>query len=162
MQAAADQPAALPPLPDWAQQLDRPGESRRESLDFNRQAVMDANQERRRLDFVLWGDSITAALQFKFPQTWDKWFGEYDALPLGVSASTVEELTWRIMGGRERFALGPKVSGVAAVAGMPVALHITVRWSPACSYVPPVLQCCCFHWQPPALPALPTTPAPAR
>ncbi|KAI7842331.1 hypothetical protein COHA_003971 [Chlorella ohadii] len=111
-QAAAVQPAALPPLPEWAQQLDRPGESRRESLDFNRQAVADANQERRRLDFVLWGDSITAALQFKYAQSWDKWFGEYDALPLGVSASTVEELAWRIMGGRERFALGPKVIAI--------------------------------------------------
>lgn len=39
----------------------------------------------------------------------DKWFGEYEAVALGVSASTVEELAWRIMSGRERLDVGPKV-----------------------------------------------------
>ncbi|PRW59318.1 1-alkyl-2-acetylglycerophosphocholine esterase [Chlorella sorokiniana] len=111
-QAAAVQPAALPAMPQWAQELDKPGESRRESLAWNKKTVADANDEGRQLDFVLWGDSLTAALQFKYPETWNEWFGEYDAAPLGVSASTVEELAWRIMGGRERLNVGPKVIAI--------------------------------------------------
>lgn len=107
VQAAAVQPAA--PLPDWAKPLDREGPSRDEAFAYNRRVVADANAERRQLDFVLWGDSLTSNLQSKYPQTWDEWFGQYDAAPLGVSASTVEELAWRIMSGRERFDVGPRV-----------------------------------------------------
>lgn len=67
------------------------------------------------------GDSLTVNLQSKYPQTWDEWFGQYDAAPLGVSASTVEELAWRIMSGRERFDVGPKVRHIIEWKGPVVA-----------------------------------------
>lgn len=69
-QAAAVQPAALPAMPEWAVQLDKPGESRRQSFAYNRKTVSEVNSEGRQLDFVMWGDSLTAALQFKYRDTW--------------------------------------------------------------------------------------------
>lgn len=57
-------------MPEWAVQLDKPGESRRQSFAYNRKTVSEVNSEGRQLDFVMWGDSLTAALQFKYRDTW--------------------------------------------------------------------------------------------
>lgn len=47
-----------------------------------------------------------------YPNLWKQYWGDLEAAPLGVGGNTVEELTWRLALGGERFALPPRVAAV--------------------------------------------------
>lgn len=74
---------------------------------------------------VFWGDSMVALLILNsnyasiYANAWGPLLGEWRAVaPLGVAGSTVEELTYRMMAGGERFEVDPLV-------GCPMAMHGT-------------------------------------
>lgn len=70
--------------------------------------VAEANKTKTRYDFVLFGDSITQMVADKNMDIWNKYFGSLKSAPMGVSGNTVEELSWRVSLGKERFAVSPK------------------------------------------------------
>lgn len=75
----------------------------------NAKLVTEANKSKTRYDFVLFGDSITQFVADKNMDIWNKHFGTLKkSAPLGVSGNTVEELSWRVALGKERFAVSPK------------------------------------------------------
>ena len=104
---------ALPTLPSWAsmRQLEA-GSVQQQSYAGNRNLVLAANRAvpQRRYDFVMYGDSITAALRIDYGGVWERYFGGWRSAALGVGQSTIEELTWRVLAGGERFAEDPRVA----------------------------------------------------
>ena len=76
--------------------------------DYNKK-TMGGTATTEPLDFVLYGDSITAVLAVRKKELWSKYFGHVRAMPMGVGASTVETLTWRMMQGGERPPRAPRV-----------------------------------------------------
>lgn len=102
------------PIPAWVQ-----GDPARESKSKNRAAgqrnaqfVARANAAGTRMDFVLYGDSITRNMVDKSPTVWSQYFGGLRAAPLGVGGNTVEELSWRVSRGKEVFRVPPRAVGV--------------------------------------------------
>jgi len=73
------------------------------------QKVADADAEGRRLDVVLYGDSLTAELARTSSAAWDTAFAGLDTLALGACSSSVANLAWRILEGGERPSQAPKV-----------------------------------------------------
>lgn len=109
-----------PVVPKWVRgdpaKETRP--ERRESGARNAQLVQKANKDRTRYDFVLYGDSITNNLvAVKFKDAWAKSFGDLKhAAALGVGGNTVEELSWRVAVGKEKFEVAPRC--VAILVGI--------------------------------------------
>ncbi|KAI3433894.1 hypothetical protein D9Q98_003696 [Chlorella vulgaris] len=79
------------------------------SYTANVAAVKAANNAGRRLEYVQWGDSITARLNM-FPENkavWNRVFASTNAVALGVGGDKVDGLAWRIVYGGERPAIAP-------------------------------------------------------
>lgn len=95
----------LPALPEWATKDTSP--DRAPQYAANKKLVQGAGNTQ--YDVVLYGDSITAALAAKFTKEWDTFAGGWKAAPLGVGGNTVQELTWRMMVGGEKFKKDPRV-----------------------------------------------------
>lgn len=72
--------------------------------------VRKANADGVRYDFVLYGDSITQNVADRYMDVWNSHFR--NGVPLGVGGNTVEELSWRLIKGAERFTRGPKTVGL--------------------------------------------------
>jgi len=81
----------------------------REPYTRNTSLVKQANKAGTRYDVVQYGDSITANLATKFTREWKEFAGGWKAAPLGIGGTSVQELTWRLMAGGEKFAKDPKV-----------------------------------------------------
>lgn len=77
------------------------------AIEKNRKVMAEANAKGVPLDFVLYGDSITWYHSFQTPESFNKYFGGYNALPMGIGGDTVENLTYRMMT-TEKPALPPK------------------------------------------------------
>ena len=104
-------------VPAWVAPRNFSTDYRTTSLDYNVRLVRNANQTKALFDFAMWGDSLTANLLFDLQSApvWDRYFSKAQAgwtsARLGVGGSTVEELTWRLMEGGEKFAIDPLVGG---------------------------------------------------
>lgn len=113
---AAAAAATVPfPLPPWA----RAGGTSEAAL-INRDLVYRQNQSGRRMDVVMYGDSITYRInnapEVNATQHWNATLGwdravqrPLDTAALGAPGSTVEGLAYRLMSGDERFDLAPRV-----------------------------------------------------
>ncbi|KAL4439800.1 hypothetical protein ABPG75_002801 [Micractinium tetrahymenae] len=104
-------PAAVPPLPSWALAYDMEAESqyRKDSWYYNLEVAAAANASGEPLDFVIFGDSMTARIRLNNPESWADHFGDLQGAPMGVGGNTVQELMWRLGVGGERFAVSPRV-----------------------------------------------------
>lgn len=107
-------PGTVPPTPSWVRgdPAKEKKASRRAAGARNLKLVKEANSKGTRYDFVLYGDSITQFIADDYMDLWKKHFGDLKAAPLGVGGNTVEELSWRLVRGGEKFDKGPKVVGV--------------------------------------------------
>lgn len=110
----APPPQRAPAVPAWVRgdPFKETSESRRAAAARNAKIVEAANRAKIRYDFVLYGDSITQYVGDKYMDVWNKHFGHLRAAPLGIGGNTVEELSYRVALGRERFATGPRVVGI--------------------------------------------------
>ena len=103
-------------MPPWAVRIPADTINRMFAFGYNTRLVAAANASATTYDLAMYGDSLTAFLKLQ-PENaavWDKYFGtakNWTAARLGVGGSTVEELTWRLMAGGEKFAVDPLVSG---------------------------------------------------
>ncbi|PSC73166.1 Adenosylmethionine-8-amino-7-oxononanoate aminotransferase isoform B [Micractinium conductrix] len=96
--------------PAWAVRGKLRPKVRVASLASNRRAVAGINAAGRRLDLVLYGDSITSKIRMKCMEEWRAAVGDaWGAVPLGVGGSTICELTWRLMSGGERLEADPRL-----------------------------------------------------
>ena len=100
--AAASRPkaeqSAPPSVPSWAV-----GDKSTAGA-TNKETMKRLNDSGKRIDFILYGDSITAWSNASF----DKAFGQWVSAPMGIAGDTVEQLARRIMSGDERPAKPPK------------------------------------------------------
>ena len=109
---ASPPPSPPPPsleIPSWVQgnPQDSPTDHVRESGKWNADTVRAANKAGKKLDFVLYGDSITAYVKAKGHMgVFEKYFGKSSA-PLGVGGNTVQNLAWRLVN-TERLSSPPK------------------------------------------------------
>ena len=106
--AVGRKPLAVPAVPSWVR-FGNQKESRMNEHKTNKREVAKANLASRRLDLVMYGDSITS-FHAKDRSVWDKHFGGKGALPLAMGGSTLPELAWRVMLGEERPQLDPRVA----------------------------------------------------
>lgn len=117
--APASHTLSPPPVPKWVRG-DPAKESRKERRDSgarNARLVKRANETNTQYDFVLYGDSITNNLVDKFKSSWTKNFGDMkNAAALGIGGNTVEELSWRLALGKEKFEVAPRC--VAVLVGI--------------------------------------------
>lgn len=105
--AHAPAPGREPPLPSWARMVI---DDRVRAAHARCKGVVDqANRTGTRYDVVMWGDSITAALAGDAAGEWRAFSTGWRAAALGVGGTSVEELTWRVMAGGERFSKDPRV-----------------------------------------------------
>ncbi len=118
-QLAVPQPApapqrAPPAVPAWVRgdPFKERNASRREGAARNAKIVESANATGEVYDFVLYGDSITQFVGDRHMDVWNKHFGHLRSAPLGIGGNTVEELSYRVALGRERFKVGPRVVGL--------------------------------------------------
>jgi lysophospholipase L1-like esterase len=111
-------------IPPWVQgdPLRSKNKTVRASGKWNATLVTDANKARKKFDFVLYGDSITAFAASKHLDIWERYFGG-SAAPLGVGGDTVQSLSWRIAKGRERLSRPP--GNVAVLIGVNNIRHDT-------------------------------------
>lgn len=110
----ARQVLAVPAVPKWAKfGKQRAGPAKEHET--NKKEVARANRANQRLDFVMFGDSITA-FHMADPSVWTRHFGDVQALPLAMGGSTTNELAWRVMVGGEKLSVDPKV--VAILVGI--------------------------------------------
>lgn len=100
-------PSTIPAKPSWARMLIN--ERVQEAHDRNRRAVADANRSGTRYDVVMYGDSITNFISTKYMGEWRTFASGWKAVPMGIGGTTIEELTWRLMAGGEKFDKDPKV-----------------------------------------------------
>lgn len=98
------------PVPGWAVMGKQVGSAAR-NHETNKAVVEKANRENRKLDFVMYGDSITA-FHMDAKRVWTKYFGGLDATPLAMGGSTTDELAWRMMVGKEKLKVAPRVIAV--------------------------------------------------
>lgn len=97
------------PAPPWAEKGMSPTQDVVDRvIEQNQQIMSQINASGRRLDVVMYGDSITHFHQAS-PQTFQTHMGRWNARAFGVPASTVEQLMWRIASGNERPRLSPRV-----------------------------------------------------
>lgn len=110
---------ATPGPPVWAQQgVIISGAPADRKTSQNLVTALNKNTKRR-LDVLLWGDSLTAGLARNTgDKLWKAAFKGVDAMPLGMRGSSVEQLAWRIFKGGEMPKRAPKV----------VVLFIGERW----------------------------------
>lgn len=105
-------------LPDWVA-LGNPKASwlRSQNESVASVAALNANASRR-ADVLVYGDSLTVGMG-RNRKAWAVLNG-MDALPLGMTGSTVEQLAWRLLQGGERPAVPPRAAvffiGVRRVA----------------------------------------------
>lgn len=103
-----------PKPPSWVK--GDPQKNRRESVRAagkrNADIVQSANKSRTKYDFVLYGDSITQFVGDKYMDIWNKYFGDMKSAPLGIGGDTVEELSWRLVYGKEKFSVDPKTVAI--------------------------------------------------
>ena len=109
------QPKPVPRPPSWVR--GDPFLDKREKVvaaaKRNAKIVEQANKAGARYDFVLYGDSITQYVGDQYMDVWKQHFGHLGrSAPLGVGGNTVEELSFRLTKGREKFAVGPRVVAV--------------------------------------------------
>jgi lysophospholipase L1-like esterase len=106
----------VPKAPAWVQ-----GDPEKSPVFFRRRAgarnaaiAQTASSKKIKYDFVLYGDSITMIAADKHMDVWNKYFGQngMKSAPLGVGGDTVQNLSWRVALGKERFAVPPKVVGL--------------------------------------------------
>lgn len=115
--AAAAKP--VPRIPSWVKgdPLKDKKPHRRAAGQRNAKIVEEANRSKARYDFVLYGDSITQIVADRHMDIWKRYFGHLQSsAPLGVGGNTVEELSFRLALGKERFQVAPKV--VALLIGI--------------------------------------------
>ena len=109
-------PTNIPKPPAWVQgdPEKSPVFARRKAGARNANIVQTANKKKERYDFVLYGDSITMIAADSHMDVWNKYFGEngMKSAPLGIGGDTVQNLSWRVALGKERFAIPPKVVGL--------------------------------------------------
>jgi hypothetical protein len=103
----------LLPVPSWAE-FGRQRPKRLAEWRSNKRRMAAANRSNTRLDFVMYGDSITA-YHIHDPSVWNKHFPER-AEPMAMGGSTVSELMWRIAKGGELPARNPR--NVAILIGI--------------------------------------------
>ena len=101
-------------LPDWA--VPRLGEYFARELARDVAAIAAADATGRRMDLVIYGDSITAwhkpvdLTKLKGSrEVWNRYFGDWLAEPLGVPGDRIAQVVWRLAEGGEKPALDPKV-----------------------------------------------------
>ena len=104
---AAVLPAQRLPTPQWAH-MSKQRDNAAQEHETNKKLVAQVNRTNRRLDFVMYGDSITA-FHIHYPSVWKKHFGGLDAAPLAMGGSTTDELAWRMMVGGEKPKRAPRV-----------------------------------------------------
>ena len=105
--AVVSTPLEVPPIPRWAR-MSKQREGPAKEHEINKKLVAEVNRANRRLDFVMYGDSITA-FHIRDPSVWKKYFGGLDAAPLAMGGSTTDELAWRMMVGGEKPKRAPRV-----------------------------------------------------
>ncbi|AGE50298.1 hypothetical protein ATCVCanal1_758R [Acanthocystis turfacea Chlorella virus Canal-1] len=99
----ADAPSSPTDLPSWAVvSTKHPW-----AIEKNRKTMADANAKGTPLDFVLYGDSITWYHVYQTNASFVKYFGQYNALAMGIGGDTVENLAYRMMV-TEKPAVAPK------------------------------------------------------
>ena len=119
------------PKPSWLR-------SRNESVAAV--AALNANASRR-ADLLVYGDSLTVGMG-RNRKAWAV-FNGMDALPLGMTGSTVEQLSWRLTEGGERPAVPPRaavffigVSERACCAAVSFISGYGLQGAGACSCAP--------------------------
>ncbi|AGE53679.1 hypothetical protein ATCVGM07011_863R [Acanthocystis turfacea Chlorella virus GM0701.1] len=101
--SSAAAPAPSDALPEWAVvSTKHPW-----AIENNRKLMANANAKGVPLDFVLYGDSITWYHVYQTNASFNKYFGKYNSLAMGIGGDTVENLTYRMMV-TEKPALPPK------------------------------------------------------
>ena len=107
---------SVPKPPAWVQgdPEKSPVLARRKAGARNANIVQTANKNNAKYDFVLYGDSITMNAADNHMDVWNKYFGKngMKSAPLGIGGDTVQNLSWRISLGKERFRIPPKVVGL--------------------------------------------------
>ncbi len=95
-------------IPDWVA-LGNPKASwlRSQNESVAAVAALNANASRR-ADVLVYGDSLTVGMG-RNKKAWAV-FNGMDALPLGMTGSTVEQLAWRLLRGGERPAVPPRAA----------------------------------------------------
>lgn len=91
------------PVPAWAAR----STSFTWAYRHNAKVMAEANAKRTKFDAILYGDSITWYHMFENTASFQKHFGRYAAVPMGVGGATVEDLTLRMMT-TEKPAVPPK------------------------------------------------------
>ena len=101
------QPAAAAAPPSWARSMTLP--ENKKPLAYAAGVVKNANASEKRVDVAMWGDSITEGWRYHFAGLREPPFGAGAprVAVLGVPATRIEQLTWRMMT-RERFARDPR------------------------------------------------------
>ena len=95
-------------LPDWvALGSPKPSWLRSRNESVAGMAALNANASRR-ADVLVYGDSLTVGMG-RNRKAWAIFNGR-DALPLGMTGSTVEQLAWRVLEGGERPAVPPRAA----------------------------------------------------
>jgi len=68
-------------------------------------------QERKQIDLVMIGDSITHSWEGRGKKTWEKYYAPRNALNLGFSGDRTEQVLWRLQNGAVK-GLSPKLAVV--------------------------------------------------
>lgn len=111
--APAPAPALGLEIPSWVQgdPQKSPAHHVRVSGKWNEDTVNIANKSGKKMDFVMYGDSITAFVKSrKHMDIFERYFGESSA-PFGVGGDTVQELAWRLVN-TEQLTTPPKTVAV--------------------------------------------------
>lgn len=117
LRVPAAAPATLPSVPSWVRGDPSKEIAKRQKAGArNAEVVKAANRTGVRYDFVMYGDSITQNVADKYGAIWKQYFGGLVSAALGVGGNTVEELSWRVARGPEKFSKAPKV--VALLIGI--------------------------------------------
>ncbi|PRW20340.1 GDSL-like lipase acylhydrolase domain containing [Chlorella sorokiniana] len=94
--------------PDWVALGDpKPSWLRTRDESVAAMAALNANSSRR-ADVLVYGDSLTVGMG-RNKKAWAI-FNGMDALPLGMTGSSVEQLAWRVLEGGEQPAVPPRVA----------------------------------------------------
>lgn len=113
MPCPAPGPSTIMEIPSWVQGDPQKSSAHhvRVSGQWNADTVSAANKAEKQLDFVLYGDSITAFVKSKgHMDIFERYFGKSSA-PFGVGGDTVQELAWRLVN-TEQLSVSPKTVAV--------------------------------------------------
>ena len=96
---------SVPELPAWARMTVTARVENR--LAYCAKVVQDTNAESKKLDVVMWGDSITEFMRLDHLHVWKAYFSNVQSALLGVGGTSIEELTWRMIE-KERLTTSPR------------------------------------------------------